>query len=99
MKTKHRIAKLFAKHIKLQEQIKDLKNRFVSIAVGTPGRLLKLTEEHEIFLKNLCFVIVDCSFKDANESNIFQIAETRNDLFKFIHGQQMLTKRPEIILH
>lgn len=40
-----KVAKLFAKHIKMEEQVVFLKNTLVNVAVGTPGRILKLLEE------------------------------------------------------
>jgi protein CMS1 len=38
------VAKLFAKHIKIEEQITYLKRTKLSAAAGTPGRLGKLLE-------------------------------------------------------
>jgi protein CMS1 len=38
------IAKLFARHFKLQEHIAYLKRTKVGVAVGTPGRLGQLLE-------------------------------------------------------
>lgn len=38
------IAKLFAKHFKIEEQAQFLKNMPVNIAVGNPNRLCKLLE-------------------------------------------------------
>ena len=40
-----RAAKLFAKHMSVADQTAMLENNKYSIAVGTPNRLLKLTEE------------------------------------------------------
>ena len=37
-------AKLFAKHMKLDDQIDFLQRRPVDIGVGTPNRILKLSE-------------------------------------------------------
>lgn len=39
-----KIAKLFAKHIKMQDQIAFLKNQKSAVAVGTPNRVLKLIQ-------------------------------------------------------
>jgi len=38
------VAKLFAKHIKLQDSIKFLKSARTGIAVGTPTRLMDLMD-------------------------------------------------------
>lgn len=39
------IAKLFARHFKLEEHVKYLKRTKIAVAVGTPGRLGKLLNE------------------------------------------------------
>lgn len=41
---KCKIAKLFAKHFKVQEQIELLSKQYFPVAVGTPNRLSKLVE-------------------------------------------------------
>ena len=40
-----KIAKLFAKHIKIQDAINFLKNMRTGIAVGTPARLKDLMQD------------------------------------------------------
>ncbi|RUO96218.1 U3-containing 90S pre-ribosomal complex subunit-domain containing protein [Jimgerdemannia flammicorona] len=42
-----KVAKLFAKHLKLEEQIAFLNNTIVNVAVGTPARVMKLIEESD----------------------------------------------------
>ena len=41
---KCKIAKLFAKHFKVQDQIDLLSKQYFPVAVGTPNRLSKLVE-------------------------------------------------------
>ena len=41
---KCKIAKLFAKHFKVQDQIDLLSKQYFPVAVGTPNRLSKLIE-------------------------------------------------------
>ena len=41
---KCKIAKLFAKHFKVQDQIDLLSKQYFPVAVGTPNRLAKLVE-------------------------------------------------------
>jgi superfamily II DNA/RNA helicase len=43
-----RVAKLFAKHIKIAEQ-KEILKRGCEMAVGTPGRVLKLVRFFSFF--------------------------------------------------
>lgn len=44
------VAKLFAKHMKLQDQITYLRRTKVGVAAGTPGRLSQLLEAGVEFL-------------------------------------------------
>ncbi|KNC83663.1 hypothetical protein SARC_04096 [Sphaeroforma arctica JP610] len=73
-----RVAKLFAKHIKVEEQIKYLQEHAVRIAVGTPNRISKLIEEGVLNLSNLTYVIVD-SRKDIKNQNIFNVKQIKSD--------------------
>ena len=98
IKKKCKIAKLFAKHLKINEQIRFLKKSSSVIAIGTPARLSKLQEESEDFANNISCLIVDCAFKDPNGRNIFQINETRRDLFALVHSSLMLQRKPDILL-
>ena len=40
-----RVAKLYAKHFKVEEQKKVLQEAVVNVATGTPNRLVKLAED------------------------------------------------------
>nr|XP_055186344.1 uncharacterized protein C3orf26 homolog [Nyctereutes procyonoides] len=42
-----KVMKLFAKHIKVQEQVKLLEKRVVHLGVGTPGRIKELIKQDE----------------------------------------------------
>ncbi|RUS20075.1 U3-containing 90S pre-ribosomal complex subunit-domain containing protein [Jimgerdemannia flammicorona] len=79
-----KVAKLFAKHLKLEEQIAFLNNTIVNVAVGTPARVMKLIEESgALKLDRLELVVVDCD-KDKKEFTIFDLLEVREYLFKFL---------------
>lgn len=54
-----RIAKLFAKHFKVPEQVEALRTEPACIAAGTPNRLAKLIEEDALKLKKLKWIVVD----------------------------------------
>ena len=54
-----RIAKLFAKHFKEEEQTKYLEEHTVKIATGTPNRLRKLAEKGTLRLGALHLLILD----------------------------------------
>jgi len=46
-----RVMKLFAKHIKIAQQIEQLKTRKVSVGVGTPNRILQLVRFRSISVR------------------------------------------------
>lgn len=61
-----RVAKLFAKHFKIEEQSKDLQSRCVNIATGTPHRLSKLVECGSLRLDRLKLLVLDAAL-DAKQ--------------------------------
>lgn len=54
-----RIAKLFAKHIKMPEQQQHLDSHAVGIGCGTPNRLLKLADIDALKLDRLRLLVLD----------------------------------------
>ena len=54
-----RIAKLFAKHIKVPEQQQHLDSHAVGIGCGTPNRLLKLADIDALKLGRLRLLVLD----------------------------------------
>jgi protein CMS1 len=78
-----KIAKLFAKHFKVEDQIWFLEHEQVHIGVGTPNRLQALVEQGHLKLDNLELVVIDTE-RNAKKFNIFDIQEVRTDLFNFL---------------
>ncbi|OAA75159.1 hypothetical protein LEL_07147 [Akanthomyces lecanii RCEF 1005] len=70
------VAKLFAKHMKVDEQVKFLEKMRVSIVVGTPARALSLEGLHR--------VVVDASHIDQKKRGIMDMKDTMMPLAKFI---------------
>ena len=54
-----RIAKLFAKHMKVAEQQEQLQQHPLCIAAGTPNRLCKLADIEALQLTQLQLVVLD----------------------------------------
>jgi protein CMS1 len=75
------IGKCFAKHFKIQEQLKFFDTFRPAIAIGTPNRLLKLFESGHPYFSlehaRLCIIDTHC---DVKERDIFGIPETCSDL-------------------
>ncbi|KAJ7273499.1 U3-containing 90S pre-ribosomal complex subunit-domain containing protein [Mycena haematopus] len=81
------VAKLFAKHFKVAEQIRYMRRTKVGSAVGTPGRIGKLLGEPDALAVNaLSHIILDISFRDTKQRNMLDIPETRDEVFKTVLG-------------
>ncbi|KAH8833569.1 U3-containing 90S pre-ribosomal complex subunit-domain containing protein [Flagelloscypha sp. PMI_526] len=87
------VAKLFAKHIKLSDHINYLRRTKVGAAAGTPGRIGSLLKESgALSVTALTHIIFDLSFRDAKERNLFDIPETRDEIFKTILSSSQIMK-------
>ncbi|EJD52902.1 hypothetical protein AURDEDRAFT_110754 [Auricularia subglabra TFB-10046 SS5] len=85
------VAKLFAKHLKVEDQVAYLRRTKVVAAVGTPGRLGKLLEENDcLSLDALSHVMIDFTHRDLKSRSVVDIPETRQELFKTVLGNERL---------
>ncbi|KAJ3185732.1 hypothetical protein HDU85_001091 [Gaertneriomyces sp. JEL0708] len=79
-----RVAKLFAKHLKVHEQIALLETERTPVAVGTPNRVQKLLEAGEggapLKMDHLEYVLIDGTHRDKKERTIFTVPEVKSDL-------------------
>ncbi|EGS22823.1 uncharacterized protein CTHT_0012990 [Thermochaetoides thermophila DSM 1495] len=78
------VAKLFAKHFKLEEQVAFLNKTRTGIAVGTPQRLIDLIEHGALSVENLRRIVVDASHIDQKKRNITDMRETMMPLAKLL---------------
>ena len=86
-----RVFKLFSKHIVIEDHEKVLNapvaegKRVLNMYIGTPNRLKKLAESKTIKLNKPKFrqLLIDTRANSKNQS-IFDIHETRDDLFDLI---------------
>ncbi|KZT44165.1 hypothetical protein SISSUDRAFT_1068593 [Sistotremastrum suecicum HHB10207 ss-3] len=79
------IAKLFAKHVKIEEQVHYLKRTKVGAAAGTPGRIGKLINDTDaLSLSALSHIILDTSYVDKKNRSMFEIPETRQEVFQLV---------------
>ena len=80
---KYRVAKLFAKHLKVEDQVEDLKKKF-PIAVGTPSRLMKLYELGALQFSSTHLLLIDGN-RDTKKTTVFSSPseEERSDFFRF----------------
>lgn len=82
------VAKLFAKHIKIAEQVELLASRPLCIGVGTPARLAALVADGALSLERVALVVVDCS-RDVKLRNLLDIPETRRDFWALLWRQHL----------
>ncbi|KAJ3005889.1 hypothetical protein HKX48_000416 [Thoreauomyces humboldtii] len=90
-----KVAKLFAKHMKVKEQAESLAKESFPLAVGTPNRVLKLIQDGALKLDALEFVVADATYKDKKQRSLFDIQDVTPDLLKLlktIQEKNSLTK-------
>lgn len=78
-------AKLFAKHFKVEDQGKLLREKVTHLAVGTPHRILTLIEEKHLHVSKLKYVVVDwtwCDVKMRRISNMPMVKDSFVQLFQ-----------------
>ncbi|KAG5179452.1 U3-containing 90S pre-ribosomal complex subunit-domain containing protein [Tribonema minus] len=78
------VLKLFAKHLKPAEQAKMLR-RYFPIAVGTPGRVLKLAAEGAVALGGTQLLLLDAA-RDAKGRSVLDMAGAREDLCELLRA-------------
>jgi len=91
--------KLFAKHMDLAQQVKMLKESTYGIVVGTPNRLLTLTNEGALKLSDTELVIFDGAEINGVQ-NVCTLNDTRQDVASLIqhYVQKEIKRRSSIRL-
>ncbi|XP_061348366.1 uncharacterized protein LOC133293776 [Gastrolobium bilobum] len=93
-------AKLFSKHMKIEEQVSLLKDR-VNIASGTPSRIKKLIDTEALGLSRLKVLVLDMH-PDVKGYSLFSLPQVRDefwDLFKNYFYQPMIQGDLRICLY
>ncbi|XP_033741402.1 uncharacterized protein C3orf26 homolog [Pecten maximus] len=91
-----RIAKLFAKHFKLEEQQKFLAKKVCHIGLGTPNRLHTLVKSGSLHLDNVAAVVLDWNWRDVKSKRMVDIPEIRGHLMDFMKDYMIphISKNP-----
>ncbi|KAK8933593.1 hypothetical protein KSP39_PZI015952 [Platanthera zijinensis] len=86
-----RPAKLFAKHMKVVEQVELLKSR-VNIASGTPSRIKKLVDMDTLLLSRLAVVVLDmrCDAKGYSLLTLPQVSAEFWDLYRAHFNERVI---------
>ncbi|XP_062982965.1 protein CMSS1 isoform X2 [Elgaria multicarinata webbii] len=79
-----KIIKLFAKHIKIQEQVKMLEKGVVHVGVGTPGRIKALIEQDGLCLTPLKYLVLDWNWRDQKLRRLVDIPEIRKETIELL---------------
>ncbi|XP_070693751.1 protein CMSS1 isoform X2 [Pempheris klunzingeri] len=78
--------KLFAKHIKIEEQVKLLQKGVTHIGVGTPGRISALIEREGLNLQALKYLVLDWNWRDQKLRRMLDIPEIKLDFMKLLES-------------
>lgn len=78
------VAKLFAKHIKLQEAVDTAKKTRMNIGVGTPQRLMDLLDQGALSITHLERIVIDASHIDQKKRGIMDMKDTLVPLVKLL---------------
>ncbi|KAH8659600.1 U3-containing 90S pre-ribosomal complex subunit-domain containing protein [Ilyonectria robusta] len=78
------VGKLFAKHMKVDEQVEFLNKHSIGIGVGTPARLIDLIKNGALSLENLRRVVVDASHIDQKKRGVMDMKDTMLPLARFL---------------
>jgi len=97
LKSKTLVVKLFGRHIKVADQLDALKKE-VRLAVGTPGRILKLCQDGALHAHKVRYFLVDTA-RDAKKFSMLTTGQLKKDFFllyhKFIHPN-VLTEQTRV---
>ncbi|KAI2782126.1 U3-containing 90S pre-ribosomal complex subunit-domain containing protein [Daldinia loculata] len=82
------VAKLFAKHIKIEESVQFLQKHRTGVAVGTPVRLSDLVDNSALNLSKLERLVVDASHIDQKKRGVMDMKETMLPLARWLARQE-----------
>jgi hypothetical protein len=74
------IAKLFAKHMKVSEQVSMLEKYPLYMATGTPNRILKLAQDNHLKFSRLSCIVIDMRRNKKNQT-IVDIPDVASDFW------------------
>uniref|UniRef100_A0A8B9IXB2 Cms1 ribosomal small subunit homolog n=1 Tax=Amazona collaria TaxID=241587 RepID=A0A8B9IXB2_9PSIT len=87
-----RVLKLFAKHIKIKEQLNMLEKGVFHIGVGTPGRVKALVEQDGLCLDSTKYMILDWNWRDQKLRRMMDIPEA---YLPYAVGHQLVSTQRE----
>lgn len=91
-----RVAKCFARHIKVGEQLDLLRKRMHPIAVGTPGRILSILTTDPSVFSSVSTIVIDVK-RDVKLRSIFDIPETVQPLLAILLEHVSRFDKPQLL--
>ncbi|KAJ6662683.1 hypothetical protein lerEdw1_011323 [Lerista edwardsae] len=79
-----KVMKMFAKHIKIQEQMTKLEKGVIHVGVGTPGRIKALIQQDGLSLTALKYLILDWNWRDQKLRRLVDIPEIRKETIELL---------------
>ncbi|XP_065837809.1 uncharacterized protein C3orf26 homolog [Oscarella lobularis] len=97
LQEKTKVAKLFAKHFKIEAQVLYLASHMCNIAVGTPNRIFHLIQKDGLKVNCLKYFIIDWTWQDKKQRTIAKIPELMQDLAVLLSSHILpLTKQNQV---
>jgi protein CMS1 len=84
-----KVAKLFPKHMKFQENIDYLAKTQVGIAVVTPTRLKDLIEKEALKLTDLKAIVIDASYQDVKKRSLMDMSDLFRPLMELLRDARV----------
>ncbi|XP_073440469.1 protein CMSS1 isoform X4 [Dendrobates tinctorius] len=81
-----KIMKLFAKHLKIKDQIKWLENNVIHLGVGTPERIKALIEQDGLSLQSLKYLVLDWNWRDKKQRRMVDIPEVKKSMVELLES-------------
>lgn len=77
-------AKLFAKHMKLKDQISFLGKKKIDFAIGTPNRIGAIIGAGALNISKTRYLILDWNWRDVKKRRMIDLPELEKDLFALL---------------
>ncbi|XP_068126793.1 protein CMSS1 isoform X2 [Hyperolius riggenbachi] len=81
-----KVMKLFAKHIKIKDQINLLEKSVVHLGIGTPGRIKALIEQEGLSLQSLKYLVLDWNWRDQKLRRMADIPEVKKEMVELLES-------------
>ena len=78
-----KVLKLFARHLKVEDQTELLAKQFHPLAIGTPGRVKKLLEINALSLAHTTHLVIDMH-RDSKNMTVLELKDTVKEVIDIV---------------